>query len=94
MRKITQEAVNALYGKYSFKKDNTQVLEIDKNWCMFLYGSMIAKISSLGLEVNHHDFLTATTKERLNGLPGVQIRQNNFVWYLNGTQMGEGWHVV
>jgi hypothetical protein len=34
--------------------------------------------------------MTTTTKERLNGLNGVNIHQKDFQWYLNG----EAWNGV
>ena len=94
-RKITQQAVNALYGKYPFKKDNTEVFMNSSGWwCLVLYGTGIATIASEGLKINHHGYLTNTTKERLNGLPGVSITQKKGIWYLNGSEMKEGWNVI
>lgn len=95
MRKITQQAVNALYGKYKFKKNNTEVFMNSSGWwCLELYGHCIAKIDSEGLKINHQGYLTTTTKERLNGLSGVSITQKHFRWYLNGSEMKEGWNVI
>lgn len=91
MRKITQQAVNALYGQYKFKSGNTEIKNIDGIWCLYLYGSRIAQIKPTGLEINHCGYLSTTTKERLNGLPGVSITQKHFRWYLNGSEMKEGW---
>ena len=94
MRKITEYVVNALLVGYKFKRDNTEVKRIDDIWCMYLHGSRIAQIKPTGLEINHQGYLTNTTKERLNGLPGVSITQKKGVWYLNGSEMKEGWNVI
>jgi hypothetical protein len=57
-----------------------------------LHGNTIA-IKSLnkhtGIErlfINNCGWFTPTTKERLNALEGVNIQQNNFIWYLNGKE--------
>ena len=44
----------------------------------------ILSISNAGWESN-------TTKERLNGLPGVSIRQKNWSWFLNGEEWDGNW---
>ena len=31
-------------------------------------------------------YMTHTTKERLNGIPGIQVVQRKGVWYLNGIE--------
>ena len=94
MRKITEDAVNALYRGYKYTKDNTQVTCTDGIWCMYLHGSRIAQIKPTGLEINHQGYLTNTTKERLNGLPGVSITQKKGIWYLNGLEVKDGWNVI
>ena len=38
------------------------------------------------LSVTNCGWQSNTTKERLNGLDGVNIVQKNFVWYLNGKE--------
>ena len=94
-KKITQQAVSALYGKYKFKKDNTEVFMNSSGWwCMELHGNCIVKITSVELNINHQGHLTNTTKERLNGLPNVHIKQIKGIWYLNGSKMKEGWNVL
>ena len=87
MRTITQNSVNAFLNNETFKSSNTTVT-IEKNGeiQLRLHGNLIArknpvdntiKISSCGWQTN-------TTKERLNGLPNVSIRQIKGQWYLNG----------
>jgi len=94
MRKITQKAVNALYKQYPFKQDNTEVRCVDGIWCMYLHGSRIAQIKPTGLEINNCGYLSNTTKERLNALPEVSIIQKHYIWYLNGSEMKDGWNVI
>ena len=91
MRKITQEAIYAFLHFQKYSKGNTQVTlehfnsnSIPKT---YLYGNCVAKIEFTGIEINHCEFTTATTKERLNGIPGVHIQQKKGIWYLNGKEI-------
>ena len=57
-----------------------------------LHGNTIAVIDELGvLSVSNAGWASNTTKERLNGLPGVRVNQKNWSWYLNGTEWDGGW---
>lgn len=94
MRKITQEAVQALLNYKNYSKGNTTIKFNGLVSEMFLYGKCIARYNPKGLEVNHCGYLTNTTKERLNGIPGVCIQQKKGVWYLNGKEMLDGWNKV
>jgi hypothetical protein len=38
------------------------------------------------LSITDCGWQSVTTKERLNGIPNVQIQQRNFEWFLNGKQ--------
>jgi len=52
----------------------------------------IATIDELGvLSVSNAGWASNTTKERLNGLPGVRVNQKNWNWYLNGQEWDGGW---
>tara|TARA_R100001377_G_scaffold83946_2_gene66436 strand:+ start:2589 stop:2885 length:297 start_codon:yes stop_codon:yes gene_type:complete len=86
MRQITREAIWAFrYGK-TFKKGNTSV-EISEGGThtLKLHGNTIAQYSNRGeLWVTTSGWNTPTTKERLNGIHGVDIIQKNFEWFLNG----------
>ena len=90
MRKITQEAINALYDKRNFKRDNTEVKEVinyssaTSSMVMYLHGNLIAEIENGDLYITNAGWKSNTTKERLNGLPNVNIVQRNFEWFLNG----------
>lgn len=83
MRQITKKAVEALLVGSSYKNSNTEV----RDNAMYLHEHKIAWLDVNGqLWISHCGYKTNTTKERLNGLPGVDIRQRNFTWYLNGEE--------
>lgn len=87
MRKITIEAINAFNQSKPFFKSNTTVI-VDKNCVkLVLFGNIIAYkylISKRILKITNCGYFTNVTKERLNGLEGVFIRQKQGDWYLNG----------
>lgn len=87
MRKITQQAVQCFLGNVEFTKGNTKV----RHYCdgtakMFLHNNLIAQKISEKLEITTSGWNTVTTRERLNGLPNVQVNQKNHVLYLNGKE--------
>jgi hypothetical protein len=85
MRKITGEAVTALYNHKRYSNGNTQVMQGDDGSIMMLHGHVIAIYGhDGGLQITNAGWPTNTTKERLNGLAGVGINQKAGVWYLNG----------
>lgn len=84
MRKITSEACHALQNKYAYKLGNTEVFTNGGETVMLLHGHEIAKVLSRGLYIRSAGWETATTKERLNGIIGVQVQQKAGQWYLNG----------
>ena len=80
MRLITRKAVEALLVGSSYKNSNTEV----RDKAMYLHGHKIAWFDiNCRLWISNCGYETNTTKERLNGLPSVDIRQRNFTWYLN-----------
>lgn len=83
MRLITRKAVEALLVGSRYKNSNTEV----RDKAMYLHGHKIAWLDlNDQLWISHCGYKTNTTKERLNGLPSVDIRQRNFTWYLNGEE--------
>lgn len=85
MRKITALAVDAFLNGYSFYSGNTVVKQFNSVSVMFLHGNEIARIYPCGcLFISNGGWFSNTTKERLNGIPRVNIVQKNFVWFLNG----------
>lgn len=86
MRKVTREAVSAFINGRAFKSGNTQVTVDGPKTTMRLHGNAIATICDGRLVISDGGWQTATTKERLNGLPGVSVHQKDYQWYLNGKQ--------
>lgn len=96
-RKITTDAVNAFMSAKPFYRDNTAVtIENYSTIKMRLYGHLIVRreIGSNSVEVTNAGYFTNTTKERLNGLPGVSVCQRKGVWYLNGVEWDGSWKTV
>lgn len=92
MRKITKESVNAFLMAKTFNKGNMSVEESYGVWKLKLHGNTIATIDELGvLSVSNAGWTSNTTKERLNGLPGVRIHQKNWNWFLNGVEWDGSW---
>jgi hypothetical protein len=92
MRKITKEAVSAFLERKPFRKSNMSVEENGNEYRLKLHGNSIASIDELGvLSISNAGWASNTTKERLNGIPGVRIHQKNWTWYLNGEVWDGNW---
>lgn len=101
MRKITQDAVRAFLAGEAFSRDNTRV-EVrpfkgatENSVVLVLHNNPIAtyvkSVGVSGLLVCDGNWQTNTTKERLNGLPGVRVHQKAGQWYLNGMKWEGSW---
>lgn len=97
MRKITREAVEAFEGGYNLHKQNMMVNEFG----MFLHGNKIAEFESLNKnDVNRNINITLagwntnTTRERLNGLSGVNVSTKLGQAYLNGEKWDGEWITI
>ncbi len=91
-RKITKEAVSKFLSKTPFRKSNMSVEESYGIYKLKLHGNTIATIDELGvLSVSNAGWSSNTTKERLNGIPGVRVNQKNWTWYLNGQEWDGSW---
>ena len=90
MRQITKESINAFYNKGTLKKQNMSVFfdRYDQTSRMLLHNNCIATYDhdNKRLTISNCGWFSNTTKERLNALPGVNIKQKNFVWFLNGKE--------
>jgi hypothetical protein len=92
MRKITSEAVDKFLSRTPFRKSNMSVEEIGGVYKLKLHGNTIATIDELGvLSVSNAGWASNTTKERLNGIPGVRVHQKNWNWFLNGVEWDGSW---
>jgi len=91
-RKITNEAVTAFLAGRTFSKSNMKVSCEYGIWKLKLHNNTIATIDGMGvLSVSNAGWASNTTKERLNGIPGVRVNQKNWSWYLNGTEWDGSW---
>lgn len=86
-RKITAEMIKNFIDKVPFKKSNTEVVREGTVVYLKLFNNKIAALESNGkMWISNAGWDGNTTKERLNGLPGVHIRQIKGLWYLNDLQ--------
>ena len=93
MRKITREAAMAFMEARPFKKDNTEVVVYLNCTILKLFGNQIAyryNDPDRTLSITTCGWKSATTKERLNAIPGVHIRQGNGKWFLNDVEWEGG----
>ena len=72
-RKIEEQMLNAIREEKDFNRTNTKVEVIDfpgvsKRINVYLFSKCICKMTEDELEVNHHGFMTQTTKSRINAL--------------------------
>ena len=89
MRKITEESINAFMNAERFEKANMSVEVLPNVTLLKLHNNTIAyryNDPQRTLSITNCGWFSDTTKERLNGLPNVDIIQKNFVWYLNGKE--------
>ena len=94
-RKITNESVQAFMDRKPFNKGNMSVEVHADVTKLKLHGNTIATIDALGvLSVSNAGWASNTTKERLNGIPGVSVHQKNWNWYLNGAEWDGTWKRV
>jgi hypothetical protein len=87
MRQTTEKVVNAfLNGKY-LKVGNSYT----DGQSFYLHNNKIAEHRSDGLYISNAGWFSNTTKERLNGIPAVNISQKKYKWYLNGEEWDGNW---
>lgn len=89
MRKITNNAANAFMCAKSFSESNTTVVVLPNVTVLSLFGNEIAyryNDPNKTLSITNAGYKTNTTKERLNGIDGVSIRQVKGKWFLNGKE--------
>ncbi|UGL61056.1 hypothetical protein [Pseudomonas phage Eir4] len=99
-RKVTQEAVNAfIAGRTGSFGGNTTVelSPLGEVIVLKLHGNAIARRDKgpFGtFEVCDGGWSSNTTKERLNGLPGVRVNQKDYAWFLNGEPWNGSWRTI
>jgi hypothetical protein len=89
-RKTTKIAVAAFLAGNKVSTSNTTT---DGN-ALFLFGNKIAEKRTDGIYITNAGWFSATTKERLNGLPNVLIHQDKGEWYLNGNKWDGEWTLI
>ena len=84
-RIISENAAAALLSGRSFKQSNTRV----EGGSMYLHDNEIARYDRKAdkLEINLCGWVTLTTCERLNALPGVNIKRRKGTAFLNGEKI-------
>jgi hypothetical protein len=100
MRKITKQAIAAFTNGKNFKDGNTEVEAQDTGTTFLFYvnkklnlRNAIAAHSPVdGLSINLCGWNTNTTRDRLNGLPGVRVNTKQGQAFLNGNPIpSNGW---
>ena len=88
MREITQQAAQAFVDQRNFESGNTVVAASSGGiTCLILHDNYIAThIEGDGLYVSTCGWNTPTTRERLNGLPGVNVNVAKGQLYLNDVE--------
>lgn len=99
MRKVTRDAVNAFQEGREARFGNTTVelSPLGAVLVLKLHGNAIARrdVGVFGtFEVCDGGWTSNTTKDRLNGLPGVRVHQKNYAWFLNGEPWAGGWTTI
>jgi len=94
MRVITKAAVAAFMAGRSYNGGNTVVYDDGTHWVLALFGHEIARRSPVGIEVTTAGWNTTTTRERLNGIPGVRCWNAKRELHLNGAPWSGQWTVV
>ena len=89
MRTITENAIEKFLNAETFKSSNTSVEVLPNVTILKLFGNPIAyryNDPERTLSITNCGYKTATTKERLNALPNVNIKQVKGKWFLNGAE--------
>ena len=89
-RKSIRPVIDAFINRKFKRVSNT---ETDGN-NLRLFGNLIAYHKDGTIYISSAGYRTVTTKDRLNGLPGVNIQQKKGVWYLNGQPWGGNWKAI
>ena len=87
MRLITERIVRAFEERRTLRIDNSST----DGDCLWLFENKIAEWRGGNLWITDAGWDSKTTKERLNGLSGVSIRQQRGVWFLNGREWDGRW---
>jgi hypothetical protein len=87
MRLITEKICTAFESRRTLKIDNSET----DGTSLWLFSNKIAEWREGGIWITNAGWNSVTTKERLNGITGVNITQKKGEWYLNGHRWGGEW---
>lgn len=87
MRKITREIVAAFMNRECKRIGNSRT----DGKALYLHENPIAVHLSEGINITTAGWNTVTTRERLNGLPGVRVYVRDHQLYLNGRPWDGEW---
>jgi hypothetical protein len=87
MRKVSHEISKAFDLQIKKKIGNTET----DGKAIYLHGNKIAEWRETGVYITNCGWFTNTTKDRLNALRGVSIKQIKGAWYLNGKEWNGEW---
>ena len=85
MRAITRDSVNAFMQDTEFKRQNMRV-DVIRGFAtgLYLHNNLIAikyHVEPKEILIQNCGWFSNTTKERLNALPNVEIKQKNYVYW-------------
>ena len=88
MRVIERQMNHAISQEIDWKKDNTQVVNIEGVSFVYLYNNLIAMVGDTWLELFDGGHQSNTTKSRLNAIlsahgNGERVYQKNFNWFVS-----------
>jgi hypothetical protein len=88
MRKIESQMNDAITQERDWKKDNTEVINIEGVSFVYLYNNLIAMVGDTWLELFDGGYQSNTTKSRLNAIlqthsNGEYVYQKNFNWFVS-----------
>ena len=87
MKLVTHNAVACFRSGGNATFSNTKVVTENGVSKMYLFGNLIATLEhKVGgvMKITNAGWRSNTTKERLNALPNVNIKQVRGEWFLNG----------
>jgi hypothetical protein len=90
MRQITSEIIEAFQSGTPLRKSNS----FTDGKALYLFDNLIAEHRAEGLYITNAGWFSKTTKDRLNGLRGVDIRVSKGKWFLNGNEWDGTWTKV
>jgi len=88
MRVIEKQMNDAISQEIDWKKDNTEVINIEGVSFVYLYNNLIAMVGDTWLELFDGGYKSNTTKSRLNAIlqvhsNGEYVYQKNFNWFVS-----------